>query len=108
MKASAYNFALPTSENSWLLFNARTGSMMDLTGPDSHALAQSLTGQDHEDEIAVDSRSLELLTAQEFVLEDFFDELAAIQRMHWEARRNAPVVVTITTTLDCNLGCFYC
>lgn len=108
MKASAYNFALPTSDNSWLLFNARTGHMMDLIGPHARALAESLSGQNYEEEIAIDSHSLELLTAQEFVLEDCFDELAAIRGMYWEARRSAPVVVTITTTLDCNLGCFYC
>ena len=102
MKASAYNFALPTSDNSWLLFNARTGHMMDLIGPHAHALAESLSGQNYEEEIAIDSHSLELLTAQEFVLEDCFDELAAIRGMYWEARRSAPVVVTITTTLAPN------
>ncbi len=108
MKASAYNFALPIPDDCWLLFNARTGNIIDLTGPHAYALAQSLTGQDHDDEIVVDSASLHLLTAQEFLLEDSFDELAAIRRTYWEARKNAPVVVTITTTLDCNLGCFYC
>jgi uncharacterized protein len=108
MKPSAYNFAFPTDSGSWLLFNARTGKMLDLTGPQASRLATSLTGQADDEEIAVDGESLHTLTSQEFVIEDAFDELAAIRSTYWKARTEAPAVVTITTTLDCNLGCFYC
>jgi uncharacterized protein len=108
MKASAYNFAFPTDNGSWLLFNARTGKMLDLTGPQAPRLARSLTGRADDDEIAIDQESLRALTSEEFVIEETFDELAAIRAMYWKARTEAPAVVTITTTLDCNLGCFYC
>jgi uncharacterized protein len=108
MKASAYNFAFPIDNGSWLLFNARTGRMLDLTGPQAPQLARSLTGAAEEEEIAIDRESLRSLTSQEFMIEDTFDELAAIRSMYWKARADAPAVVTITTTLDCNLGCFYC
>ena len=108
MKASIYNFALPTDNGSWLLFNARTGRMLDLTGPQASRLARSLTGAADDEEVAIDAESLGALTSQEFVIEDTFDELEAIRSMYWKARSDAPAVVTITTTLDCNLGCFYC
>lgn len=108
MKASIYNFAVPGQDGSWLLFNARTGNMIDLTGPHAAKLALLLTGRADDEEIAVDAVSLDLLSAQEFVLDDSFDELAEIRTVYWKARVAAPVVVTITTTLDCNLGCFYC
>ena len=103
-----YNFSLPMQDGSWLLFNARTGNVIDLVGANALALAQSLTGMGCDEEIAVDSDSFQLLSAQEFVVDDSKDELASIRNVYWEARTNAPVVITITTTLDCNLGCFYC
>jgi uncharacterized protein len=108
VKASSYNFSLPRQDGSWLLFNARTGNVIDLVGSNAQALAQSLIGADCEDEIVVDSNSFQLLSAQEFIVDDSYDELAAIRNVYWQARNNAPVVITITTTLDCNLGCFYC
>jgi uncharacterized protein len=37
-----------------------------------------------------------------------FDELAVIKERYAEARGNAPVVLVVTTTMDCNLGCYYC
>jgi len=108
MKASSYNFLLPGQDGSWLLFNARTGNMIDLAGPNALALAQSLIGANSDEEIAVDAESFQVLTSKEFIVDDLFDELGAIRTAYWQARHNAPVVVTITTTLDCNLGCFYC
>ncbi len=37
-----------------------------------------------------------------------FDELAAIRERYWLARGRTPMVLTLTTTQDCNLGCYYC
>jgi uncharacterized protein len=108
VRASNYNFAVPTSENSWLLFNTRTGRLLELTGSQSKPLVESLTGKREDDEVIIDRESLDLLASKEFIVEDSFDELSAIKSVYWTARHDAPVVVTITTTLDCNLGCFYC
>ncbi len=36
------------------------------------------------------------------------DEVAEIRERFWRARGEAPVVITVTTTMDCNLACYYC
>ena len=43
-----------------------------------------------------------------FLLGPDVDEVATVRQRYWAARRNAPVVLLITTTMDCNLGCYYC
>ena len=108
MKASIYNFAVPKADDAWLLFNARTGKMLNLDGPKISSLVKNLMGSEEAEEVEIDRESLELLTRGQFVVDDTFDELAAIRSVFWSARNDAPVVITITTTLDCNLGCFYC
>lgn len=42
------------------------------------------------------------------LIQNHFDELQAIRERYWRARGETPVVLTITTTMDCNLGCYYC
>ncbi len=74
----------------------------------SSHLAIGLMGKGEGDAISVDQRSFDILVNEQFVVEDDFDELGAIRNVFWRARRDAPAVLTITTTLDCNLGCFYC
>ena len=34
--------------------------------------------------------------------------LEAIRERYWQARGRTPMVLTLTTTQDCNLGCYYC
>ena len=107
MKASAYNFVVPHHDGS-ILFNARTGKLLRLKQPVSSDLAVGLMGKGEGDTIHVDQRSFDILVNEQFVVDDAFDELAAIRSVFWTARNDAPAVLTITTTLDCNLGCFYC
>jgi len=108
VKTSSYNFAVPGPTDGWILFNARTGKILQFSGGNSEALKQYLTAQDAEGEVTIDHQTEDLLKRSEFIIEDEFDEVAAIKSVYWGARHDAPVVVTITTTLDCNLGCFYC
>ena len=49
----------------------------------------------------------ELLRGQIFVDYDC-DEAALLKERFEHARKNSPFLVTITTTMDCNLGCYYC
>src|SRR5947209_7830335 len=37
-----------------------------------------------------------------------WDALAAIRARFRRAREQTPAVLTVTTTMDCNLGCYYC
>ncbi len=43
-----------------------------------------------------------------FVVPPSLNELEAIHRLYRRARTETPMIVTITTTMDCNLGCYYC
>lgn len=48
------------------------------------------------------------LLAGGFLIPETEDEFASLRERYREARRTDPFLVTITTTLDCNLGCYYC
>src|SRR5262249_28825318 len=43
-----------------------------------------------------------------FFLPSSFDEAVNLKERYEHCRRNSPFYVTITTTMDCNLGCYYC
>jgi uncharacterized protein len=36
------------------------------------------------------------------------DEVEPVRERYWTARGRAPVVLVVTTTMECNLGCYYC
>ena len=40
-----------------------------------------------------------------FLVPASLDELQAVHDRFWEARGETPLALTLTTTLDCNLGC---
>jgi uncharacterized protein len=48
------------------------------------------------------------LTAAGMLLPPGTDELAAVRPPYRRARRDTPITLTVTTTMDCNLGCYYC
>ncbi|MGL4423119.1 MAG: radical SAM protein [Gemmataceae bacterium] len=82
---------------------------MRLEGPDGDALALALSGRP----VPVPANSLDEQTQSELLAAGFLvpcgvDELTEIRRRYWAARAETPMVVTITTTQDCNLGCYYC
>lgn len=51
---------------------------------------------------------LEQLTKGDFLIAPNRDEVSEIRRRYIDARRATPMVITLTTTQDCNLGCYYC
>ena len=61
-----------------------------------------LSGSEFSDELR------ESLRRGGFLVQAHFDELQAVRERYWRARGETPVVLTITTTMDCNLGCYYC
>jgi uncharacterized protein len=109
MKSSRYNIRIPTDGGGLLLYNVRTGAVLDLSGPDATELANELTrAKGSVVNISVSDTTRSALLAGGFLADDGFDELQAVSEVFWTARRDTPLVFTITTTLDCNLGCFYC
>ena len=106
---SRYNFAVLSGDGRIALFNTRTGSLLELGGAHASDLTDALT------DTAVSFTGTELpnellakLVRGGHLVPVGFDELGAIRESYWRARDCTPVVVTITTTMDCNLGCYYC
>jgi uncharacterized protein len=82
---------------------------MHLDGPDAEDLARALSGPQLEiPEQSLDEALTARLRRNGFLVDRDEDEVALIRERYWAARGNAPVVLLITTTMDCNLGCYYC
>lgn len=108
LQSSRYNFCVPISDGG-ILYNARTGASIRLTGSDVIALAEILCGPPRQIALRVLPRPLVIdLRRGGFLVDEAFDELAAIREQYWLARGRTPMVLTLTTTQDCNLGCYYC
>ncbi len=107
-KASRYNFSLAAADRT-VLYNARTGHVAGFTGNDASTLVSSLCTFDAPiDPDAIDAATFALLLARGFAIDGSVDELSLIKSAYWAARTDTPMVITITTTMDCNLGCYYC
>lgn len=109
LKASRYNFFLRENKAVFVLFNAASGSVIKLEGDLAELLVASLmkpTEFFSVEELAPDLANK--LRLGGFLVEDWFNELQSIKERYWRARGETPVVLTITTTMNCNLGCYYC
>jgi uncharacterized protein len=107
--ASRYNFCVPVAGGS-LLYNVSTGRMTKFAPGDGEELARYLGSSPQP---AVDGDGFpadvwQFLLEGGFVVAADADEVGEIRRRFWEARVDAPLVVTLTVTQDCNLRCFYC
>jgi len=80
-----------------------------MAGGDARELALLLCGPPRK--VATKNIPSALLTTLRrggFLVEHTFDELATIRERYKRARGRTPMVLTLTTTQDCNLGCYYC
>jgi uncharacterized protein len=105
---SRYNFAIPSFPE-FVLYNSSTGAAMKLCGPDAAHVASQLTAPPQM--VPVDCFAPELvaeLRGGGFLVDAGLDEISAIREQFHVARKLTPIVLTVTTTLDCNLGCYYC
>ncbi len=85
--------------------------MITLSGDDCETLAATL----EQSGSLVDAAMLPSELLDQLLLGGFLvppdrarNELAAIKERFLGARAKTPAVLTITTTMDCNLGCYYC
>ena len=105
---SRYNFLVPTKKGC-LLYNSFSGAVLLLGGPDSAGVSRLLAAQPRAIDIeAFPDELLADLVAGSFLVPTNFDQLQGVRDRFWEARRETPLALTLTTTLDCNLGCYYC
>jgi uncharacterized protein len=106
--ASRYNFRVPIGDGD-LLYNANSGAVLKLSGPDAEAVSRTLCGPVTgygPDSLPDDLR--ESLQSGGFLVPSGTDEVQGIRERYLEARGVTPFVVTLTTTMNCNLGCYYC
>jgi uncharacterized protein len=105
---SRYNFNVPL-KSAYFLFNTSTGALISFTGSDAAELSRLLSGKpklisgNH-----FDINILNQLRRNGFLVNPEFDELQEIRERYHTARGNTPIVLTLTTTMDCNLSCYYC
>jgi uncharacterized protein len=109
LRPSRYNFVVRGKGGTIALFNASTGCTIRLDGAHAGPLADLLVSMDATftgDEF--DSGLAKQLRRGGFLVARGSDELEVIRERYWQARGGTPAVLTITTTMDCNLGCYYC
>ena len=105
---SLYNFRVNVGASS-LLYNTASGALVRLDGKDGFYLARMLTHHNRARWVLeIPLKVRETLVDAGFLVPVDLDEIAEVRRRYWEARTGTPMVLTITTTQDCNLGCFYC
>jgi uncharacterized protein len=108
LKSSRYNFWVPIVDGG-IIYNAATGSAMRVSGNDAGLLAHALAGPPRViDENTFASNLMSRFVAEGFLIDAGKDEITGIRERYWSARSKTPMVLTITTTQDCNLGCYYC
>jgi uncharacterized protein len=109
VRPSRYNFSVVGDGDRVALFNSSTGTLLNVAGPDGAALASAL--EDPARSFSSDEFHGEVLGHLRdggFLVDDAVDELQVIRDRYWHARGATPVVLTVATTMDCNLGCYYC
>ena len=96
-------------ESGTLVFCAKTGAASLLSGRDHQLLADALCRLPYtfDSSILPEPMLAELIRGGILVPEDH-DEVMDIRKGYLDAKENSPLVMTITTTMDCNLGCYYC
>jgi uncharacterized protein len=106
--SSRYNFVVRIQEDC-LLYNSFSGAVIQLSGPDA-ALTSNLLATKPQaiDATILPDNLLGDLIAGSFILPADFQELEAVRERFWNARRETALALTVTATLDCNLGCYYC
>lgn len=108
LRPSRYNFYVPQSSGA-ILYNTRTAACIQLHGPDAGDVARALSStQTFITPNVFEDQVIESLERGGFLIPSDFDEVEAIRQRFQHARNETPMVLTLTTTMDCNLGCYYC
>lgn len=110
LKPSVYNFIVsPADDKASVLYNASTGGVLGLGGPTAAALSKALLDPTLRlEETQFPEPLLDSLLHVGALVSKDSDELAVIRDRFWRARTNTPMVITVTTTMGCNLACYYC
>ncbi|MVA59593.1 radical SAM/SPASM domain-containing protein [Agrobacterium vitis] len=108
LRTSRYNLTVPI-EQGVVLYNSRTGASRRFSGVDARDFASALSCYPARiDETEIDQLLLASLVEGGFLRPPEADELAEIRSLYERAKADAAIIVTITLTNNCNLGCYYC
>jgi uncharacterized protein len=111
LKPSRYNRVVKHG-NRWLLFNGVSSALMQVEAVTMDKLRPVLS-----DKACCSLEDLKNSGLQQFadpllkghyLVEECVNELEFLRERFRSAQFQDPVTVTIATTLDCNLGCYYC
>jgi uncharacterized protein len=109
-KASFYNCAIPLGDERGILYNTRTGAILELS-PNLFQKAATLTDRgcvEAVPEAFHDDALFPHLAGGGFLVDSSFDELSSIEEKYQAERRRSQFLLTILPTFACNLGCDYC
>jgi len=108
-KSSRYNHFMATREGSGVLYNGRTGAILELShnlfGAVSSALRPAGSPLPAQ---ALSPQLLPHLAGGGFLVEETCDELALIEAQYQQERKRSQFLLTILPTFACNLVCEYC
>lgn len=107
MKLSYYNFYIPISDDAVLLYNSIRGSYLLLN---QSVYGDLLRHKENLSDFETSHPNTFLRLCRDFyVVDDSIDELSEVQSLRLERRFNSHEYhVTINTSMNCNLKCWYC
>lgn len=108
-KSSRYNHVIATEDGKGLLYNGRTGAILELSKNVFATVQQILPGANapFPDELESDPL-FPHLAGGGFLIADTCDELSMLEMQYDLERKRSQFLVTILPTFACNLGCEYC
>jgi uncharacterized protein len=123
-KSSYYNMRV-SHRDGVLLFNGKTGALIRLDTETADAMSKFLGPERPRDaghgfsewnppEFGADAlprsvaESWDQLVEAGIFIEAEFDERGRLRDEYVSGRADSPLFVTVTTTLDCNMRCYYC
>ncbi len=106
--SSRYNFKFKHNDSVYL-YSAFSGHILHFEGANADELGSCLSeAPQNFEEACFSPETLQDLLLGGFVHPPEINQLSEIQDRYQRARVESPIVFTITTTMDCNLGCYYC
>jgi len=109
MKSSLYNYSFHLPDETYLIYNFYTLTLIALQFPESK-IAQEIL--DYPNTLSVSKRNSalkKLLAEKGFIIDDSIDEIELLRISHLNARtQKSHMGLTIVPTLSCNFQCRYC
>lgn len=110
-KTSHYTHAIDLDDGKGLLYNGRTGAIVELTPRVYRKVRELLSRGSPIDQPLRGSSSRQILAhlvAGGFLVRNETDELALLEETYETERKRSQFLLTILPTFGCNLGCDYC